>query len=32
MWYGESEKNVRQLFERARAAQPCVIFIDEVGA
>ncbi len=29
---GESEKNVQRLFERARAASPTVIFIDELDA
>jgi SpoVK/Ycf46/Vps4 family AAA+-type ATPase len=31
-WYGESEANVRRLFEDARAAAPAVIFIDEVDS
>ena len=29
---GESEKQVRTLFEQAAAARPAVIFIDEVLA
>ncbi|KAK9814610.1 hypothetical protein WJX72_008610 [[Myrmecia] bisecta] len=29
---GESEKAVRTLFERARAAKPCVVFFDEMDA
>jgi SpoVK/Ycf46/Vps4 family AAA+-type ATPase len=29
-WVGESEKAVRDLFSRARAAAPCVVFIDEL--
>ncbi|KAF8697433.1 hypothetical protein HU200_036033 [Digitaria exilis] len=29
MWYGESEANVRGLFDKARAAAPCVLFFDE---
>lgn len=32
MYIGESEKNVHRLFENARRAQPCVIFLDEVDA
>lgn len=31
-WYGESEQNVRRLFEEAAAAAPAVIFIDEVDS
>eukprot|EP00878_Enallax_costatus_P003487 GHUV01003700.1.p1 GENE.GHUV01003700.1~~GHUV01003700.1.p1 ORF type:complete len:749 (+),score=279.78 GHUV01003700.1:282-2528(+) len=31
-WYGESEQNVRRLFEDAAAAAPAVIFIDEVDS
>jgi SpoVK/Ycf46/Vps4 family AAA+-type ATPase len=31
-WYGESEANVRRLFEDARRAAPAVIFIDEVDS
>lgn len=31
-WYGESEKQVARLFERARQVAPTVIFIDEVDA
>jgi len=29
MWFGESEANVRQVFDRARGAAPCVLFFDE---
>ena len=29
---GESEKNVRQVFQRAREAIPCVIFFDELDS
>jgi transitional endoplasmic reticulum ATPase len=29
-WVGESEKNIRKLFEAARAAAKAVVFIDEV--
>jgi transitional endoplasmic reticulum ATPase len=31
-WVGESEKNIRKLFETARACPKAVIFIDEVEA
>lgn len=31
-WVGESEKNIRKLFDAARAAEKAVIFIDEVEA
>lgn len=31
-WQGESEKNVRQLFELARASKPSIVFIDEVDS
>jgi SpoVK/Ycf46/Vps4 family AAA+-type ATPase len=30
MWFGESEANVRDLFDKARAAAPCILFFDEV--
>ncbi|MCO5581336.1 hypothetical protein L7F22_035217 [Adiantum nelumboides] len=32
MYIGESEKNVREIFEKARSARPCVIFFDELDA
>ncbi|XP_043281430.1 peroxisome assembly factor 2 [Venturia canescens] len=32
MYVGQSEKNIRQVFERARAAAPCVIFFDELDS
>ncbi|MFN2589759.1 MAG: 26S protease regulatory subunit, partial [Actinomycetota bacterium] len=31
-WVGESEQNVRRLFERARENRPSIIFIDEIDA
>lgn len=31
-YVGESERAVRQLFTRARAAKPCVLFFDEMDA
>mmetsp|Transcript_21831 Transcript_21831/g.32522 ORF Transcript_21831/g.32522 Transcript_21831/m.32522 type:complete len:906 (-) Transcript_21831:163-2880(-) len=32
MYIGESEKNVRDVFERARNAKPCVLFFDEMDS
>ena len=32
MYIGESEKNVRDVFERARNAKPCVLFFDELDS
>ena len=32
MYVGESESKVRQVFSRARASAPCVIFFDELDA
>ncbi|RLM66606.1 peroxisome biogenesis protein 6 [Panicum miliaceum] len=32
MYVGESEKNVRDIFEKARCARPCVIFFDELDS
>ena len=31
-YVGESERAVRQLFSRAQAASPCVLFFDELDA
>merc|ERR1712110_1321230 len=30
MWFGESEANVRDVFDKARSAAPCVLFFDEL--
>lgn len=32
MYIGESERNVREVFARARAARPCIVFFDELDA
>lgn len=32
MWIGSSEKNVHDLFDRARRNAPCVLFFDELDA
>jgi len=32
MWFGESEANVRGVFEKARGAAPCVLFFDELDS
>lgn len=32
MWFGESEANVRDLFEKARASAPCILFFDELDS
>lgn len=31
-WVGESERAIRQLFEKARVNSPCVIFFDEIDS
>jgi len=31
-WVGESEKAVRELFRKARAAAPAIVFFDEIDA
>ncbi|XP_023575583.1 peroxisome biogenesis factor 6 isoform X2 [Octodon degus] len=32
MYVGQSEENVREVFSRARAAAPCIIFFDELDS
>jgi SpoVK/Ycf46/Vps4 family AAA+-type ATPase len=32
MWLGQSERNLHEVFERARRNEPCVLFLDEVDA
>merc|ERR1719247_1127022 len=32
MWFGESEANVREIFQKARGAAPCVLFFDELDS
>ena len=32
MWFGESEANVRELFDKARQSAPCVLFFDELDS
>ncbi len=32
MYVGESEKNIKALFDTVRANRPCVVFIDEIDA
>ncbi len=32
MWFGESESNVRELFNKARGAAPCILFFDEIDS
>lgn len=31
-WVGESERGVREIFQRARLATPCILFFDELDA
>ncbi len=31
-WVGESESNVRNVFEKARQASPCILFFDELDS
>ena len=32
MWFGESERHLHEIFQRARERAPCVLFFDEVDA
>lgn len=32
MYVGESEKNIREIFENAREKSPCVLFFDELDS
>lgn len=32
MWVGESEAKVRELFDKARQAAPCILFLDEIDS
>ncbi|RMZ99158.1 transitional endoplasmic reticulum ATPase [Brachionus plicatilis] len=32
MWFGESEANVRNVYDKARLAAPCVLFFDELDS
>ncbi|KAJ0587843.1 putative vesicle-fusing ATPase [Helianthus annuus] len=32
MWFGESEANVREIFDNARGSAPCVLFFDELDS
>merc|ERR1712203_1205434 len=32
MWFGESEANVGDIFDKARSAAPCVLFFDELDS
>ncbi|KAG6810424.1 hypothetical protein H0H92_011941 [Tricholoma furcatifolium] len=32
MWFGESEANVRDVFDKVRAAAPCVMIFDELDS
>jgi transitional endoplasmic reticulum ATPase len=31
-WVGESEKAIREIFRKAKASAPCIIFFDEIDA
>lgn len=32
MYVGESERNVRDLFDQARRSAPCILFFDEIDS
>ncbi|KAL9181895.1 hypothetical protein ACHAXT_012238 [Thalassiosira profunda] len=32
MWFGQSEANVRGIFDKARQAAPCILFFDELDS
>ncbi|PZC80833.1 hypothetical protein B5X24_HaOG213820 [Helicoverpa armigera] len=32
MYIGQSEENVRKVFEAARGSSPCIVFLDELDA
>ena len=32
MWFGECEANVREVFDKARQAAPCIIFFDKLDS
>uniref|UniRef100_A0A7N1A4D4 Uncharacterized protein n=1 Tax=Kalanchoe fedtschenkoi TaxID=63787 RepID=A0A7N1A4D4_KALFE len=32
MWFGESEANVREIFDKAHGSAPCVLFFDELDS
>ncbi|KAG2336174.1 AAA ATPase, partial [Suillus weaverae] len=32
MWFGESEANVHDVFDKARATAPCVMFFDKLDS
>lgn len=32
MWFGQSEANVREVFDKARSAAPCILFFDELDS
>lgn len=32
MWFGESESNVRDVFDKARQSAPCILFFDELDS